>query len=47
MRPYFSTAMSITDEGMIGARKFFHIPDSLSDDALIDNTFARRVDAGP
>jgi NitT/TauT family transport system substrate-binding protein len=45
MRPYFATAMSITDEGMAGARKFFHIPGSLSDDMLVDNAFARRVDA--
>ena len=45
MRAYFATAMSITDEGMAGARTFFHIPDSLSDDTLIDNSFARRVDA--
>ncbi len=44
MRPYFATAMPITDAGMAGARKFFHIPDSISDAALIDNSFARRID---
>jgi len=45
MRSYFATAMAITDEGMAGARKFFHIPAALTDDMLIDNSFARRVDA--
>jgi NitT/TauT family transport system substrate-binding protein len=43
MRPYFATAMPIMDDGMVGARKFFHIPATLSDEALIDNTFARRA----
>jgi hypothetical protein len=43
MRPYFATA--ITKDGMLGARTFFQIPDSLSDEALIDNSIARRVDA--
>jgi len=45
MRPYFPTAMSNTDDGMRGARKFFHIPDDLTDATLIDNSIARRVDA--
>ena len=45
MRAYFAPAMSITDEGMTGARKFFHIPEALRDEQLIDNSFARRVDA--
>jgi sulfonate transport system substrate-binding protein len=45
MRPYFASAMAITDDGMAGARKFFHIPAALGDDALIDNSFAKRVDA--
>jgi ABC-type nitrate/sulfonate/bicarbonate transport system substrate-binding protein len=45
MRSYFATAMATTDEGMAGARKFFHIPAALTDDMLIDNSFARRVDA--
>jgi NitT/TauT family transport system substrate-binding protein len=44
MRAYFAPQMSITDEGMIGARKFFHVPDALRDDQLIDNSFARAVD---
>jgi NitT/TauT family transport system substrate-binding protein len=44
MRPYFPAAMSITDDGMKGARTFFQIPDNLSDDTLIDNSIARRVD---
>lgn len=45
MRPYFATAMSITDEGMKGARTFFQIPDNLTDEALIDHAPSRRVDA--
>ena len=45
MRAYFATGMSITDDGMIAARKFFHIPDALRDEQLIDNSFAKRVDA--
>jgi hypothetical protein len=45
MRPYFPTAMSITDEGMKGARMFFQIPDNLSNETLIDNSIARRVDS--
>ena len=47
MRPYFPAAMSITDEEgrEKGARTFFQIPDNLSDDTLIDNSIARRVDA--
>src|SRR5262249_15894021 len=44
MRAYFSATMPITDDGMAGARKFFHIPDALSDGMLIDNAFAKRVD---
>lgn len=47
MRPYFPTGMSITDEGMRGARTFFQIPANLTDDALIDSAIARRVDAAP
>jgi sulfonate transport system substrate-binding protein len=47
MRPYFATAMAITDAGMKGARAFFQIPDNLTDDVLIDNSLARRVDAMP
>ena len=45
MRAYFAPAMTITGDGMAGARKFFHIPAALGDDALIDNSFAQRVDA--
>jgi hypothetical protein len=45
MRPYFATATAITKDGMLGARTFFHIPDSLGDEALIDNSIARRLDA--
>lgn len=44
MRAYFAPAMAITDDGMAGARKFFHIPEALRDDQLIDNSFAKRVD---
>ena len=44
MRPYFATAMAITDAGMAGPRKFFHIASSISDDTLIDNAIAQRVD---
>jgi ABC-type nitrate/sulfonate/bicarbonate transport system substrate-binding protein len=44
MRPYFPTAMAITAAGLAGARTFFHIPSSLSDDTLIDNSIALRVD---
>ena len=44
MRAYFPPAMAITDDGMAGARRFFHIPAALSDATLIDNSFARRVD---
>ena len=44
MRPYFPTAMAITAAGLAGSRTFFHIPSSLSDVALIDNSIALRVD---
>ena len=43
--PTSPTAMSITDDGMAGRQEFFHIPATLSDETLIDNSFARRVDA--
>ena len=45
MRAYFAPAMTITGDGMAGARKFFHIPAALSDGTLVDNSFAQRVDA--
>jgi NitT/TauT family transport system substrate-binding protein len=44
MRPYYPTAVSITPSGFAQARTFFHIPSSLSDEALIDNSIAQRVD---
>lgn len=44
MRGYFAAVMSITDDGMAGARKFFHIPDAVGDDQLFENSFARRAD---
>ena len=44
MRPYFPTAMAISAPGMTQARTFFHIPSSLSDDMLFDNSIAQRVD---
>ena len=37
MRAYFAATMPISKEGMAGARTFFHIPASLSDEELIDN----------
>jgi len=45
MRPYFPTAMAITAAGLSGARTFFHIPATLSDDMLIENSIAHRVDS--
>jgi ABC-type nitrate/sulfonate/bicarbonate transport system substrate-binding protein len=45
MRPYFPTVMATTPAEIAGARKFFHIPDAQTDDALIDNSIAARVDA--
>jgi len=44
MRPYFPTAMSMTGEGMKEARPFLQISDNLSNETLIDNWIARRVD---
>ncbi|MBN8956763.1 MAG: hypothetical protein J0H17_09310 [Rhizobiales bacterium] len=44
MRPYFPATMAISESAMARAWTFFHIPNSLKDKALIDNTVALRVD---